>query len=190
MSPSAQAATDEQLIQACAGGDREAFAVLVARYHRALLRYLMTAAGSRDDAEDLLQETFLAAWKNAGGFRAEASVKTWLYVLARNLAFQSRRHADRMPEADTPIEELGLAAGWGSASPETAAIQSQQRERLAKALASLPGPDREILLLRDVEGLPGEQTAVILGLALPAMKTRLHRARLRLMATIRKEELP
>jgi RNA polymerase sigma-70 factor (ECF subfamily) len=174
------------LIARCAAGDRDALASLVARYHAPLLRYLRLA--SPGEEEDLAQETFLAAWKGAAGFRQEASVKTWLYTIARNLAFHSRRRAEQTPAAEMPVEELGVAAGWGCDSPEQIAIRAQQRALLEFALGTLAPADRELLLLRDVEGLSGEEAARILNLALPALKTRLHRARLRLMAAVRKEE--
>lgn len=185
MSLPAQIPDDRELIRHCGTGDRQAFAELAARYQAPLFRYLRLAVSDISQAEDLLQETLLAAWRQAAQFRGEASVKTWLYVIARNLAFHARRRTVLRAETELPEEDLGIAAGWGSASPEAAVLLAQRRHCLRAALDSLPESDREILVLRDMEGIDGEETARILGVSLPAMKTRLHRARLRLMAAIR-----
>jgi RNA polymerase sigma-70 factor (ECF subfamily) len=83
---------------------------------------------------------------------------------------------------------LGLEAGWGHELPEQALGRAEESECLAEALASLGAADREILVLRDLESLPGESVAELLGLGLPAMKSRLHRARLRLLAAFRASE--
>ena len=90
----------------------------------------------------------------------------------------------KMPRA--PLPELGEAAGWGSESPEAEVLRAERRARLARALDALAPEDREVLVLRDLEELTGEETAAALGLSLAAMKSRLHRARLRLAAQLRR----
>jgi RNA polymerase sigma-70 factor, ECF subfamily len=159
------------------------------RHGRAVLKVGRALAADDAGAEDVAQETFLAAWRAIGTYRpGVSSVRTWLFAIARNAARHARRRDREVPREDldaVPLIELGLAADWGGDAPDDALGREQDGERLARAVASLPEGDREVLLLRDVEHLSGEDTATILGLALPAMKSRLHRARLRLMAALR-----
>jgi RNA polymerase sigma-70 factor (ECF subfamily) len=180
---------DKELLARSAAGDGESFRLFVARYRAAIFRYLCVLTPSAADAEDLMQETFLAAWRGAATFRSEASPKTWLYTIARNAAFHYHEKLARLPLAETPLEELGRAAGWGGPTPEQIAVLSEQATAVAEAMARLAPVDRAILLLRDVEGLDGESAAKLLQLTVPAMKTRLHRARLRLMGALAKEVL-
>lgn len=179
------ALTDDELVTRAASGDEAAFGELVTRHQSGVFRLARAMTGSHEAAEDVLQQTFLAAWQALAGFRREASVRTWLLTIARHAAWRHRQGVIRDAIDDTPVEELGLRAGWGDAGPEVLAMQSQGRERLAQALARLDAEDRAILTLRELEGLSGEETASLLGLGLAAMKSRLHRARLRLAAEMR-----
>jgi RNA polymerase sigma-70 factor (ECF subfamily) len=88
---------------------------------------------------------------------------------------------------DVPLPELGEAAGWGDQNPEEGALRSERRGCLARALEALGPEEREILVLRELEELTGEETAAALGIGLAAMKSRLHRARLRLAAQLRRD---
>jgi len=144
---------------------------------------------SQADAEDVLQQTFLAAWRHRAQFRAEASVRTWLLTIARNTALTARTRQSREPFDDTPLDDLGIRAGWGGPTPEDLAISGERHARLTTAFARLSADDREILTLRDLEELSGDATAQLLGVSLPAMKSRLHRARLALAAFVREEDI-
>ena len=139
-------------------------------------------------AEDVLQETFLAAWRAAGSFEGRSAARTWLLTIARNQAWHHRERAARLPVDDgAELPELGEAAGWGAQSPEEGALRSERRALLARALAALAPEDREVLVLRDLEELTGEEAAAALGLSLAAVKSRLHRARQRLAAELRRD---
>lgn len=180
--------TDTALARRAAAGDGRAFGVLVERHQASIFRVARAMTRDHAAAEDVLQQTFLAAWQALPRFRGEASVRTWLLTIARHAAWHTRQDAAREAIDDTPIEVLGLEAGWGAASaagPEAQAIQAQCREQLAQALARLEPDDRAILTLRELEGLSGDETAAILQLSVAAMKSRLHRARLRLAADLR-----
>lgn len=184
-------ASDVALIALTARGERDALGLLARRHGASVLRLARAITGDDETAADVTQETFLAALRAAGAYRPErAPVRTWLFAIARNLARKSLR-ADRNAQRATQsrgereLIELGVAAGWGSADPERALARAEEAELIAQALASLSPADAEVLLLRDVEGLTGEQTASALALELPAMKSRLHRARLRLLEEIR-----
>ncbi len=179
--------TDVQLLRRSAEGDRTAFDAIVTRHHASVFRLARLLMARTEEAEDVLQHTFLAAWKGASQFRGEASARTWLLTITRHTALRMRERASREPLDDTPIDELGMQAGWGGSNPEALALAAEHRELLTSAFAALTADDREILTLRDLEGLSGEDAAGLLGLSLPAMKSRLHRARMTLAARVKSE---
>lgn len=176
---------DAALIAAVAAGDRLASETFVARHQAAVFRFARTLTRTPSEAEDVLQDTFLAAWRGAVSFRGESAVRSWLFTIARNAAIRHGRRRSGEPDVMEPLDVLGERAGWGEThDPEALAIRRESRETLERALASLSDDDREIVLLRDVEGLSGEETAAVLQIGLTAMKSRLHRARLRLAAAL------
>lgn len=183
----ARLADDAALLARTAAGDRDAFDAIVAGHSASVYRLARALTRDPAAAEDVLQQTFLSAWQAAPQFRGEASVRTWLLTIARHAAQRHRERAAREPVDDTPLEALGIRAGWGGPSPETLLLAAESRDRVAAALASLDADDREVLTLRDLEDVPGETTARLLGLSLAAMKSRLHRARLKLAAALTKE---
>lgn len=179
--------TDAELLVRAGAGDRDAFGTLVERHQASVYRFARTVVTRPADAEDVLQQSFLAAWRGASRFRGESSVRTWLFTIARNAALTLRAHDARWAPSEVPVEELGLAAGWGSDDPESAAVEAERQAALTAAFGALEPAEREVLTLRDLEGLSGDETATLLGLSLPAMKSRLHRARLALAARVRQE---
>ncbi|MGB5193691.1 MAG: sigma-70 family RNA polymerase sigma factor [Polyangiales bacterium] len=176
--------TDQALIARTAEGDRRAFEQLVERHAAAVLR-LATAASDPSTAEDVMQQTFLSVYQQAASFRAEASVRTWLLTIARNTAFRLHGKTQREDLVEEPLTQLGVQAGRGSDDPEAIAIASERKGALRRAMASLSAEDQEVLILRDLEGLRGSEAAEVLGISLRALKSRLHRARLRLAASLR-----
>lgn len=172
---------DARLLQLTASGDARAFARFVERHQGGVWRRALALAGQAADAEDLLQETFLAAWRGAAGFRgrSEANARAWLLTIAGH-AWQrmGRRAAHLVAVAEEEsLEALALRAGWGRDEGD-----DERHATVQEALARLAPDDRRLLLLRDVEELTGEEVASLMGLSLAAMKSRLHRARLRLAA--------
>jgi RNA polymerase sigma-70 factor (ECF subfamily) len=172
------------LIRRTAEGDREAFRALVDTTRDGVWRYLRAHTASQAVAEEALQETYLAAYNAAGTFSGTGSGKAWVYGLARRHAARTWRRRAGEPVHPEPLEALGEAAGWGR-DPEQGAAAAEDRACLWAALDTLSETDREILVLRDLEGFTGPETAELLGLELAATKTRLHRARLRLLAALR-----
>jgi RNA polymerase sigma-70 factor (ECF subfamily) len=172
-------------------GDRGAFTELVEVHRGAVFRFARHLTQDAASAEDVLQETFITALQRIADCRGQGSLKGWLFAIARSKAWQQRRLRRAEPETWEPVESLetlAQAAGFGSPlNPEQLASQVEQRARLEAALARLSPEEREAVVLRDVEGLSGEETAAALNLALPAMKSRLHRGRLHLVAALRKE---
>lgn len=170
-----------ELLERIAAGDREAFRALVVAHAAPVSRYLQAIAP--DVAEDALQEAFLSAWRHAGAFEGRGSVRSWLMTTARRSAFRLRGRHPEVP-LDDGAETLGVDAGWGSAQVGFArALES--RELLDAGLRTLSTTDREAVVLVDVLGHEYDEACAVTGLSLAAFKSRLHRARLRLMAALR-----
>jgi RNA polymerase sigma-70 factor (ECF subfamily) len=177
--------TDEDLIALSALGDRCAFDRLVERHAAAVYRLTNVITGDPMTAEDALQQTFLSAYRHAASFRSEASVRTWLLAIARNAAVRLRSKRSKEDAVEESLLQLGLDAGWGTDDPEALAIAAERSELLRSAMADLCAEDQEVLILRDVEGLSGIEAAEVLGIGERALKSRLHRARLRLGVALR-----
>jgi len=177
--------SDPELIAATAAGDRAAFGVLVERYQRAILHLARALVHDRQHAEDVLQDTFLAAYRAAGSYRGDAPVANWLYAIARHAAYRLHRRSHEIASDDRTIERLGQSAGWGAPDVERAIARAELRGHLDAALSTLAPDEREVVTLRDALGMSGEETAALLGCSVAAMKSRLHRARLRLAAELR-----
>lgn len=150
------------------------------------MRLLLASATTPADAEDALQEAFLAAWRAAGAFAGTGSARAWMLTIARNALHRRYRRRAGEPVDVIPLDRLGAEAGWGAVdAPDQLVERLEDREILERALARLDQADREVLVLRDLEEFDGEETARLLGLSVGAMKSRLHRARLRLAAHLR-----
>lgn len=180
---------DLTLLRQASVGDGEAFERLVTRHEGSVHRFIRTLTTDAGAGEEALQETFVGAWRGASTFRGESSVRAWLFTIARHAVHrQFRRPAGAPGPADmTPLDELGQLAGWGLDDPEAAAIRQERHDHVSRALGALDADDRRVLVLRDLEQLTGDEAAAVLGLTLPALKSRLHRARLRFAATLRQE---
>ncbi len=167
-----------------AAGDRAAFDALVASTRDGVWRLVRSLSPDDASAEDALQDTYIAIWRSAGGFRGASSGRSWIYGVARRHAARTWRRRAGQPLAPVPLHELGAQAGWGR-DPEQLAAGLEDAERLRAALADLSVADREILGLMDLGGLTGPEAGDVLGITANAARVRLHRARLRLMARLR-----
>lgn len=138
------------------------------------------------DAKDLVQETFLNAYRGLKGFRGEAQISTWLYRIAARACMQMRRKRKGEPERELSLEELiptsedelRLQIPADGLTPEEALANKELRNALQAAIRALPPKYRLVLVLRDMEGLSAKEVGAILGLNERAVKSRLHRARL------------
>jgi RNA polymerase sigma-70 factor (ECF subfamily) len=185
---------DVTLVRRVGERDGAALRALFDRHAEALLRFATTLSRDRAIAEDAVQETFASLWEHASRFRSESSPKSWLFTIARNAVHRRfRRMADRLDaqvELDS-LDQLGAAAGWGDAAAQRTIEERLARDELVRhALAQLDDDDRAVLALVDVEGLSIEEAAASLSLSVAALKSRLHRARLRFVAAVRKEDPP
>ena len=174
---------DAALLAQAAEGDAQAYASFVDRHREAVWRFARSLTRDPATAEDALQETFLSAWRGARSFRGEDSAAGWLLAIARHAVYRQHRARAGEPDRLESLTELGEAAGWG-ADPDPLG-QLATRDEVQRALARLPLADRELLLLREVEGFSNEVCASILEIGLPALKSRLHRARLRFVSSYR-----
>ncbi len=174
-------------IEALKRGDRAEFARLVDAYSIHIYRLALRMLSNPQDAEDVLQETFLKAMRALPNFEGRSSLSTWLYRIAVNEALMLVRK--RKPEVslappteDEDDEDDGAEmqiVDWGHL-PETELLSGESKRHIDQAVESLPQRLRVVFLLRDVEGLSIEDTAATLGISQAAVKTRLLRARLQL----------
>lgn len=180
-------ADDAAWVRQAAAGDAAAFERVMTMHAAAVQRFLETI-GTRE-VEDAVQETFIAAWRSASNYAGDGSVRSWLLSIARNIQrHQHRRRVDE-PAAFESLDSLAAQAGWGCDPAEARRQEiALARDELARAMSALPDDEREVLLLREIEGLSGEETAALLQCSLPAMKSRLHRARIHLAAALRRGE--
>jgi RNA polymerase sigma-70 factor, ECF subfamily len=175
--------SDETLLARCGAGDRTAFDALVIRHGDALYGFALRQFRAARDAEDATQDGLLAAWRGASSWRGDAAPRTWLFQVVLHACRRRARRRAGEPEQHDPVDEAAALQAGGPSADEQVATR-QAGVALRRALADLPDEAREVLLLRDVEGLSGEETSAVLGLGLPAMKSRLHRARLELKARV------
>jgi RNA polymerase sigma-70 factor (ECF subfamily) len=166
------------LVEAARAGDREAVAALLERHQAAVYRFGMRMCRNEADAKDVLQETLLTAAEQIASYRGDASLSSWLYAIARSRCSKRTRTA-------RPTEPLaGIEPVDSAPAPDEAASRQHLRMVLERALASLEPSYREIVLLRDVEGLTAPEASQALGLSVAAVKSRLHRARVMLRERI------
>jgi len=177
---------DKEILHRSAAGDRQAFLDFVARHQAAVLRFCRALAASNEDAEDILQETFLTAWRKASTFEGRGSARSWLFTIARRRIYRVARAPKPVSGVNSAaLEDLGAAAGWGKSGVVEGLSLDKQIE-VRQAFESLSQPDRQVLVLRDLEGFSNAESAEILGTELSANKSRIHRARLRLMTRLSK----
>lgn len=171
--------SDAELVQAARSGDERAIDRLLSRYEKRIWRFGLRMCGAEEDAKEVLQKTLLSAFRHVRQFRGDAELSTWLYQLARSQCLKVRRKRVGEPSAHEPLESA-LAVPAPSLDPEANAHAKEMGELLAAAILALSDAHREVLVLRDVEGLSAEEAARILELEVGALKSRLHRARLEL----------
>lgn len=168
------------LVAAARHGDRAAFDELVRRTYRDAFTLAFRLTGNEEDARDVVQETYLRAWKGIRRFRGDAQFSTWLYRIAANASYshlQRRARARTEPLAEQLVE---IPDPRPASDPVLSAEAALLREQVSEAIAQLPPKLRAVLVLRDVYGLSHEDIGEELGISVAAAKVRLHRARRRL----------
>jgi RNA polymerase sigma-70 factor (ECF subfamily) len=179
---------EEQFLERLRAGEAAAFNRLVEERHGDIYALLYRLTEDAEDARDLTQETFLQAFRNIANFRGDADLRTWLYRIAVNQArnrwrWWKRRRRDRTFSLDAPAgtdSDAPLSAGFASETavdPERQALARERERALHAALRSLSRPYREVVVLRDIEGLSYEEVALALSLNVGTVKSRLSRGR-------------
>jgi RNA polymerase sigma-70 factor (ECF subfamily) len=177
--------SDDELLRLARVGDAVAFTFLIRRHDRALYRVARSILLDDQEAEDVVQETYLRAVAKLTGFRGDASLSTWLTRITVNQAIRHRERRRAFVPAsrlDSPQEQGNQQTSWPSSlapdrDPERSVARLQLRELLERAIDDLPEAFRTVFVMRDVEELSTEETARILEIRAETVKTRLHRAR-------------
>lgn len=162
--------SDETLIVAAKTGDRAALEALLVRHTPAVLRFANRLCDDPADADDVVQETLIAAVKGLGNLREAAAMRSWLFSIARSFAARQRRRRTADPLDDAVVAHAGPG-------PDDVAAGVELDGSLDEAIRALDPKYREVLVLRDVEGLTAPEVADAIGVGVDTVKTRLHRAR-------------
>jgi len=154
------------------------FEALAKEHKDAVYRQLIRTCGNREDAEDVLIEALLKAYRSLGQLRESQAFRSWLAQIGRRVCWQLKQREALLPLMQlSAMEQEGVELPAQGPSVEIQVLRNQMKALLQRATESLPRAEREVYMLRDIEELGGEETAVKLDITLAAMKSRLHRAR-------------
>lgn len=184
MSPSAE--KPQELTSELASEQTSRFDQMYHENADRMYRFAQRLCGEVEDARDLVQETFLNAYRGLAGFRGDAQLSTWLYRIASRLCLAMRRRRKGEPERELSLEEfiptsdgeLRLQIPAKGVTPEEALQNKELRRAIRQAVQNLPAKYRLVLVLRDMEDLSAKEVGAVMGLNERAVKSRLHRARL------------
>ena len=194
LSKSLDAVDDPGLVRLIQHGDTQAFAVLMRRYNRRL--YRTARAILRDDAaaEDAVQEGYVAAWRHIAEFRGDARISTWLTRVVVNQALQALRRTRREQVVvlfEEPPDERNaddeVAESLSPRAPETTMLRAEMRRLIESKIDDLPEAYRTVFMLREVEDMTVEETAIALGIPAATVRSRLFRAKARLRESLAEE---
>jgi RNA polymerase sigma-70 factor (ECF subfamily) len=173
---------DRQLIATCLAGRRDAFGELVTRYQARLYNAAIRLVDNPEDAADVVQDAFLNAYQSLHSFKGDAEFFTWLYRIAFNAAISLKRKKRAAVSLDAVRPEGGIDPDDPSEyiKPGAALQRSEEETQLQEAMIRLSHEHREVLILKDIEGMKYEDIAEILGVPIGTIRSRLHRARLEL----------
>ena len=179
--------SDRDLLEQARAGDARALETLLERHQAEIYRFGMAMCRNPEDARDVLQDTMFAMARGVRDFRGASSISTWLYSVARSFCIKKRRRskfapAERSLDSDVSPEAAGLTDP--AKLPDEVLAGKEVERALGDAIGSLEPMYREVLLLRDAEGLSAAEVAEVLGIGVQAVKSRLHRARLAVRARV------
>ena len=180
-------ASEAELLADLQAGEPAAYRQLVELNSANIYNLSLKLLGDEREAEDVLQETFLSAFKAIDRFEGRSQLATWLYRIAYNASLMRLRKREQMTtfSLDEHLGETGEErvsrplVDW-SMMPDDQLLTAEARQEMDKAIAELPETLRSAFVLRDIQGLSGQETAEVLDITVQAVKNRLHRARLRL----------
>ncbi len=180
------------VISAVLDGDVDAYEALVKEYEKNVYNLALRMTGNSEDAADMSQEAFIKAYNSLGAFRGESKFSVWLYRIVSNVCLDFLRSKNRKPTVSLSTEnddgeEVELDIADESQSPEYLLDRSLTRDAVRRGLSSLPPEHREILLLREIQGLSYEEIADVLGIEEGTVKSRIFRARKKLCTFLIKD---
>lgn len=170
------ASPDRQLVDAVLAGDQEAFRVLVERESREILSLCRRVVGDPQEAEDVAQEAFIRAYRSLPTYRGDGPFGAWLWRIALRLAIARARQRPALLRADDPRAEGWLPHSAARGDPVGSLLRDEQRQEIARAIASLPLEQRRVIALRFFSELSLDEIASGTGAPLGTVKSRLHRA--------------
>ncbi len=178
---------EQAIVRRVQDGDVNAFGDLVAAYEKNVYNLALRMTGSAQDAEDMAQEAFLKAYSSLAGFRGESKFSVWLYRIVSNVCLdflrkKGKRQTVSLSAEDEDGEDVVLDVPDTAQSPEALLEKKLTRDAVRRGLASLPEDARQILLLREIQGLSYEEIGETLGLEAGTVKSRIFRARKKLCA--------
>ena len=173
-------------------GDVNAFELLVAAYEKNVFNVALQMVGNREDAQDMAQEAFLKAYNSLSSFRGDSKFSSWLYRIVSNVCLDFKRRQGRRPSSSLTVEDdegetLELDIADESQSPEALLERKLTREAVRRGLQELPDEQRQILLLREIQGMSYEEIGEAMGLEEGTVKSRIFRARKKLCAFLLKD---
>jgi RNA polymerase sigma-70 factor, ECF subfamily len=169
--------TDDALLADARAGTPSAIEALLERYQARVFAFGLRMCGNAEDARDVLQETLLAAARTVSDFRGDSSVPTWLYTIARSFCIKARRRSKFAPSEEVSLDREGRTLASSVPGPEELAAGGEVKRALAQALEALDQASREVVILRDIEGMTAAEVAKVTSSSVDAVKSRLHRAR-------------
>ncbi len=178
--------TDEELVSRSMGGDSESFNQLMKRWERPIYALAYRTIGREDDARDVVQETFLRAFRGLSGFKGQAKFSSWLYRITLNLCRDWMRRQRRAPVIATPdgVDLVELAGESDNVETADAAVARKDLSRaVARAMTALPEEQRAAIVLKEYHDLTFQEIADLLGCPLSTVKTRLYQG----LSVLRKE---
>ena len=182
--------SDVEILAEVAAGDIDAYGKIVGRYRGRLYNFVFRFVSDRETAEDIVQETFLRAFRKRKEYRAIANFSTWLFTIAGNLAKSELRRRKRWRlfslhwDSDS---DTGIELPDESFRPDKVAESSMTDVQIQDAIRSLPENYRQVILLRDVEGMSYQEMAEIVDCPVGTVKSRVNRARIKLQQKLRQE---
>lgn len=180
------------VIQAVLDGDVNAYEALVKEYEKNVYNLALRMTGNSEDAADMAQEAFIKAYNSLTAFRGDSKFSVWLYRIVSNVCLdflrsRSRKQTVSLSTENDDGEEVELDIADETHSPEQLLDRSLTRDAVRRGLAALPPDHREILLLREIQGLSYEEIADVLGLEAGTVKSRIFRARKKLCSFLIKD---
>ena len=177
--------SDAELVDAFRNGDQAAFAEIVERYTQKVGNLSMRLTRNSEDAEEVMQDVFVTVYRKIGCFEGKSQFSSWLYRITVNTSFMKLRRRRNTPlvsfeEISPTVRESWVGTGSDQSDVNYISSRHELREALEGAISRLPDEYRAIFVLRDIDGLSNQDVGEILGLSVPAVKSRLHRSRLML----------